>query len=654
MLQIRPGVALIPALIAALFAGTATLALPAAAATKAATKAAAAAPAQGKPTVAEAERFILDAEQRLERLGLDAQRAEWVAENFITLDTETMTAQSNEQFLTLSGEVALQARRYKDLKLPEASARKLLLMQRTLMLPEAADRSSYARLAAGMTGAYGKAKYCPAAAAAPAAGAAAGVVAGATADAAADAARAGCMPLGELEKVLASSRDPARLKEVWLGWHAQSPAYKQDYVKYVAVSNKGARAMGAADTGALWRSFYDMPPEAFSAEMERLWQQVKPLYDSLHTYTRYKLRQAYGAAAVPLDAPIPAHLLGNMWAQSWDNLYPLLKPAGLEKSEDLSALLEERKTGAVAMTRYAEGFYTSLGMRALPATFWERSLLTKPRDRDVVCHASAWDLDGKDDVRVKMCITPTAEDFRTIHHELGHLYYDLAYNVQPPLFRNGANDGFHEAIGDTVALSITPAYLKQVGLTKQNAAQAQDPAQDIGPLLYTALQKVAFMPFAYKVDKWRWQVYAGQVQPADYDKAWWALTEQYQGVARPAPIDGTGGFDAGAKFHVASDTPYARYFLAHVLQFQFHRALCREAGDTGPLYRCSIYGNKQAGARFQQMLAMGTSKPWPEALKAVTGEERMDATAMLDYFAPLKAWLDAQNRALAVTDGTVK
>jgi len=622
MPSVRPRIALIAALVAGAVAYP--LASPAGAAAKPAAK------PQAKPTVAEAVAFIDDAERRLERLGLDAQRAEWVAENFITLDTETMTAQSNEQFLTLSGEVALKARRYKDLALPEASARKLLLMQRTLMLPEAADRSAYAQLAAGMTGAYGKAKYCP--------------------PAAAGAAQAACMPLGELEKVLATSRDPARLKEAWLGWHAQSPAYKQDYVKYVAVSNKGARAMGAADTGALWRSFYDMPPAAFSAEMERLWQQVQPLYASLHTYTRFKLRQVYGAAAVPADGPIPSHLLGNMWAQSWDNLYPLLKPAGTEKSEDLSALLEERKTTAAEMTRYAEGFYTSLGMRKLPATFWERSLLTKPRDRDVVCHASAWDLDGKDDVRVKMCITPTAEDFRTIHHELGHLYYDLAYGVQSPLFKNGANDGFHEAIGDTVALSITPAYLKRVGLMKQDP----DPAQEIGPLLYTALQKVAFMPFAYKVDKWRWQVYAGQVQPADYDKAWWALTEQYQGVARPAPIAGDGGFDAGAKFHVASDTPYARYFLAHVLQFQFHRALCREAGDTGPLYRCSIYGNRKAGAKFQQMLVMGTSKPWPEALKAVTGEERMDATAMLEYFAPLKAWLDAQNKALAVTDAALK
>jgi peptidyl-dipeptidase A len=610
--------------IATLVAG-AVLGLPAAATAATAATAAKAAPArsQGKPTVAEAERFIKDAEDRLEQLGLDAQRAEWVAENFITLDTQSITASASEGFLTLSGETALKARRYKNLKLPEASARKLMLLQQTLMLPDAADRGAYARLAAHMTGAYGSAKYCPP--------------------------NKECMPLGELEKVLATSRDPNRLKEVWLGWHAQSPSYKDDYVKYVELSNKGARAMGYADTGALWRSGYDMSPEAFSSEMERLWQQVKPLYDSLHTYTRFKLRQAYGASVVPATGPIPAHLLGNMWAQSWDNLYPLLKPAAKDGGEDLTALLEERKTDARAMTRYAEGFYTSLGMRALPPTFWDRSLLVKPRDREVVCHASAWDLDGKDDVRVKMCITPTAEDFRTIHHELGHLYYDLAYSGQSPMFKNGANDGFHEAIGDTVALSITPAYLKKVGLMKTEP----DPSQDIGPLLYTALQKVAFLPFGYMVDKWRWQVYGGQVKPADYDKAWWALKEQYQGVSRPGPVSDK-GFDAGAKFHVASDTPYARYFLAAVLQFQFHRALCREAGDTGPLNRCSVYGNKKAGEKFQQMLAMGKSKPWPEALKAVTGEDKMDATAMLDYFAPLKQWLDEQNRELAKTDGSVK
>jgi peptidyl-dipeptidase A len=584
--------------------------------------------AAAKPTVGEAEVFVRDAEAKLEKMGINAGRAEWVAQNFITADTETITAQSNEQFLTVSGEMARKARSFNGLKLPEATARKLKLLQLTLMLSDAGDREAYARLAAGMTGAYGKAKYCPRQA---------------------DGSAGACMALGEMEKVLAESRDPARLKEIWLGWHAQSPSYKQKYAEYVAISNKGAREMGFADTGAMWRSQYDMAPDAFAAEMERLWQQVKPLYDSLHTYTRYKLRQNYGAAVVPATGPIPAQLLGNMWSQHWDNLYPMLKPAVATSSYDLGAVLFERKTSAQEMTRYAERFYTSLGMETLPATFWERSLLTKPKDREVVCHASAWDLDTQLDVRVKMCITPTGEDFATIHHELGHLYYDLAYRKLPALFKNGANDGFHEAIGDTVALSITPDYLMKVGLMNQ----APDPAQDIGPLLHRALEKVAFLPFAFLVDQWRWQVYAGTVKPADYDKAWWALREKVQGISRPAALL-DGGFDAGAKYHVASDTPYARYFLAHLLQFQFHRALCREAGNTEPLYRCSIYGNKKAGAKFQAMLAMGASKPWPEALKAITGEDKIDGNAMLEYFAPLKTWLDEQNKLLALSDKNVK
>jgi peptidyl-dipeptidase A len=454
------------------------------------------------------------------------------------------------------------------------------------------------------------------------------------------------MALGEMEKVLATSRDEAKLKEMWVGWHAQAQDYKQKYVDYVALSNKGARQMGFADTGALWRSQYDMPPEAFAAEMERLWQQVKPLYDSLLTYTRYKLRATYGPDVVPLDGPIPSHLFGNMWSQSWNNLYPLLKPATGASSYDLTKVLEDRKTDAKQMTQYAEGFYTSLGMQKLPATFWERSLLTKPRDRDVVCHASAWPIDEKDDVRIKMCITPTAEDFTVIHHELGHVYYFLGYGGQPYLFRNGANDGFHEAIGDTIALSITPAYLKQIGLMNEEP----DVTADIPQLLQRALSKVAILPFAYSVDKWRWDVYAGKTKPADYDQRWWQLREQYMGMKRPVPGDGIKGFDAGAKYHVAADVAYARYFLADMLQFQFHRALCREAGYSGPLNRCSIYGNAKAGAKLQQMLALGTSKPWPEALKAISGEDKIDGNALLEYFAPLKVWLDQQNTAFAAAE----
>ena len=615
-------------LIALMIAATLTLpAISTAAATDPAPKASAKPAAkinQPKPTVKEAEQFVRDAEARLEKLGIDAQRAEWVAENFITDDTEAITSQAAERNLAAAGEVALQARRFNGLKLPADTARKLKLMQLALLLSDAKEREAYTRLAASMTGAYGKAKYCAKKA---------------------DGSAGECLALGELEKVLAESRDPAKLKEIWLGWHSQSPAYKQRYSEYVALSNKGAREMGFADTGAFWRSQYDMSPQEFSTEMERLWQQVKPLYESLHTYTRYKLRQTYGAEVVPAEGPIPAHLFGNMWSQTWDNLYPILKPTDAKDGYDLSAVLTARNTSATDMVRYAEGFYKSLGMEALPPSFWERSLLTKPKDREVVCHASAWDIDTLTDVRVKMCITPTAEDFTTIHHELGHVYYSLAYRNNAAIFKNGANDGFHEAIGDTIALSITPDYLKKIGLIDQTP----DASQDIGPLLNRALEKVAFLPFGYMVDKWRWQVYSGQAGPADYDKAWWALREKYQGIKRPAPME-SNGFDAGAKFHVASDTPYARYFLADMLQFQFHRALCREAGYTGPLHRCSIYGSKAAGAKFQAMLTLGASKPWPEALKALTGEDKIDGSAIIEYFAPLKVWLDAQNKILAAAD----
>ncbi|MBB3195961.1 M2 family metallopeptidase [Roseateles terrae] len=584
------------------------------------------------PTSQDAERFVKEAEARLEALLIKSQRAEWVAENFITDDTQQITAEANEELLKANGEFALAARRYNGLTLPADTSRKLKLMQLTMMIPDDQERARFTRLATSMTSAYGMAKYCPE----PKPGQDAS-------------AKPACLPLDELEKIMAESRDPAQLKDAWIGWHAQSRAYKQAYVDYVALSNKGSRAMGFADTGALWRSGYDMTPEAFSADMARVWQQVRPLYDSLHTYVRFKLRQTYGPDQVPATGPIPAHLLGNMWSQSWENIYPLVKPAAQAGDYDLSQVLAQRGTSAKDMVKWAEGFYTSLGMESLPATFWERSLLTKPQDREVVCHASAWDIDQQQDVRVKMCIRPTEEDFITIHHELGHIYYDLAYRSQPTLFRNGANDGFHEAIGDTVALSITPDYLKRLGLMKDT----DRPGDDIDNLLMQALRKVAFLPFAYKVDAWRWQVYGGQVKPQDYDKVWWSLSETYQGISRPAPMQAD-GFDAGAKFHVAADVAYARYFVAHLLQFQFQRALCREAGYTGPLHSCSIFGNKKAGEKYQAMLKMGASKPWPEALKAMTGEEQLDGSALIEYFQPLKVWLDEQNAQLAQTAAALK
>jgi len=565
----------------------------------------------------EAEKFLADAEKRLLDLNIKAGRADWVKSTFITDDTELLAAEANENLIAATTELAEQSRKYENVDLSPEAKRKLKLLKLSLTLPapkDPAERSELTKITASMEGEYGKGKYCP------------------------DGDKGKCLSLPDLENIINNSRDPEELKKAWIGWHQIAIPIRKEYVRFVELSNKGAKEMGFKDTGAMWRSKYDMEPDAFAAEMERLWQQVKPLYDSLYTYTRRKLSEKYGKDVVSEDKPIPAHLLGNMWAQQWGNIYPILAPANADRGYDLTQILKARNTDAKQMVRYGESFFTSLGFDQLPPTFWERSLFLKPADREVVCHASAWDIDYEKDVRLKMCVQINEEDFTTVHHELGHNYYQMAYSTKPFLFRDSANDGFHEAIGDTIALSVTPAYLKQLTLIDK----VPDQTADIGFLLNRALDKVAFLPFGYLIDQWRWKVFSGEVGPNDYNKAWWDLRLKYQGIVPPAPRTEQ-DFDPGAKYHVPANTPYARYFLAHILQFQFHRALCREAGITGPLYQCSIYGNKKAGEKLKAMLAMGQSAPWPEALKAMTGEDKMDATAILDYFAPLKTWLDQQN-----------
>jgi peptidyl-dipeptidase A len=565
----------------------------------------------------DAEKFIAEAEKRLLDLSVKAGRADWVRSTFITDDTEAMAADANENLIAATTELAEQAVRYENLDLSPESKRKLKLLKLLLTLPAPKDpkeRSEVTKIAAAMEGEYGKGKYCPDD-------------------------KGKCLSLPELEEIMGNSRDPEELKKAWVGWHRIAIPMRKEYVRFVELSNKGAKEMGFKDTGAMWRSKYDMEPDAFAAEMERLWQQVKPLYDSLYTYTRHKLSEKYGKEIVAEDRPIPAHLLGNMWAQGWANIYPLLAPANADRGYDLTQILKARNTDAKQMVRYGEGFFTSVGFDPLPQTFWEKSMITKPADREVVCHASAWDIDYEKDVRLKMCTQINEEDFSTVHHELGHNYYQMAYSTKPFLFRESANDAFHEAIGDTIALSVTPPYLKQLGLIDK----VPDPQADIGFLLNRALDKIAFLPFGYLVDQWRWKVFSGEVKPEEYNKAWWDLREKYQGIAPPVPRSEQ-DFDPGAKYHVPANTPYARYFLAAILQFQFHRALCREAGFNGPLYQCSIYGNKKAGEKLKAMLAMGASEPWPAALKAMTGEDKMDATAIIDYFAPLKSWLDEQNK----------
>jgi peptidyl-dipeptidase A len=575
------------------------------------------APASSASSAATPEQFIADAEKRLNELNIKLSRAGWVQSNFITEDTEALNADANKEFIAATTELAEAARRFEGQRMSEETARKLKLLKLSLTLPAPSDpkeRDELTKIAAAMEADYGKGKYCP------------------------EDDKGKCLNLDDLEKILRESRNPDELKKAWLGWHSIAGAHRDQYARFVELSNKGAREMGFRDTGAMWRSNYDMEPDAFAAEMERLWQQVKPLYDSLHTYTRRQLIKKYGNKIVPEQGPIPAHLFGNMWSQQWNNIYDLLKPPTGDPGYDLTKILQARKTDAKGMVKYGEGFFTSLGLPVLPDTFWTRSLFVRPQDREVVCHASAWDIDGQKDVRIKMCIKINEEDFTTIHHELGHNYYQMAYAGQPYLFQNSANDGFHEAIGDTIALSVTPEYLKKLGLIDK----VPDASADIGLLLQRALEKVAFLPFGYLVDQWRWKVFSGEVKPAGYNKAWWELREKYQGIAPPEPRSEQ-HFDAWAKYHVAANTPYARYFLAAILQFQFHRALARQAGCKDPLHRCSIYGNREVGSRLEKMLAMGQSRPWPEALKALTGEDRMDATAILDYFAPLKKWLDEQN-----------
>ncbi|MGP1834053.1 M2 family metallopeptidase [Shewanella frigidimarina] len=559
--------------------------------------------------------FINQAEADLADLSIEANRAEWIYSNFITDDTAALSAAMGEKVTSTSVRYATEAAKYANVELDAVNARKLNSLRSSLVLPaplDPAKNAELASIASELNGLYGKGKYCFA--------------------------DGRCLTQPELSNLMAESKDPAVLLEAWQGWREIAKPMRPLFEREVELANQGAQDLGYADLSELWRSQYDMEPEAFSAELDRLWAQIKPLYDSLHCYVRGELNQQYGDDVAPKTGPIPAHLLGNMWAQQWGTIYNSVAPKDADPGYNVTELLAKNGYDEIKMVKQAEGFFTSLGFGELPESFWTRSMFVQPQDRDVVCHASAWDLDNLDDIRIKMCIQKNAEDFTVIHHELGHNFYQRAYKNQPFIFKNSANDGFHEAIGDTIALSITPKYLQKIGLLET----VPDASKDIGLLLKQALDKIAFMPFGLMIDQWRWQVFNGSIKPDQYNQAWWDLREKYQGVK--APIERTeADFDPGAKYHVPGNVPYTRYFLAHVLQFQFHKALCDIAGDTGPVHRCSIYGNKEAGAKLNEMLEMGASKPWPEALSVVTGSDKMDAKAVLDYFAPLQVWLDEQN-----------
>ncbi|MDB5470954.1 MAG: peptidyl-dipeptidase [Caulobacter sp.] len=575
----------------------------------------AAAPA-ATPSPEEAKAFIDKAEADLAKLSEYVNKASWVRATYITEDTMFLEAKAGAEATTLATDLAVQAAKYDKTAADPVTRRKLDILKRALVLPapqRPGAAEQMATIASRLDSIYSTGKFDF---------------------------KGKKITLNDAEDILAESRDPADLKAAWEGWHSISPVMTADYAQLVDLANEGSKQLGYADTGALWRSGYDMGPDAFAAETDRLWQQVAPFYKNLHCYVRAKLNAQYGDAVQPKTGPIRADLLGNMWAQQWGNIYPIVKPADDTAGYSLDALLVEKGYDPLKMVKTGENFYSSLGMAPLPDTFWTRSQITRPEGREVVCHASAWDLDDADDIRIKMCTKVNAEDFYTVHHELGHNYYQRAYKGQPYIFKGGANDGFHEAIGDFVGLSaLTPTYLNQIGLLEKVPGEEGDTPF----LLKMALDKIAFLPFGLLVDRWRWQVYDGSVKPADYNNAWWALKLKYQGIAPPGPRPAN-AFDPGAKYHVPGNVPYTRYFLAGIYQFQFQRAACKQAGWKGPLHRCSVYGNKEVGAKFNKMLEMGQSKPWPDELEAFTGERRTDASAVTEYFKPLNTWLIKQNK----------
>jgi peptidyl-dipeptidase A len=574
----------------------------------------------GSPTVAQADAFVAAAEKELADASVDGARIAWVNATYITEDTDALAAKSGGELTEMSVRLANEAAKYRSLPgLSYDTKRKLNILASGLTLPApmrpgAAEELS--TLTTKMSSFYGKGR---------------GTLDG--------------KPINgsDIEAAMGESRDPAKLKEMWVSWHDSVGApMRSDYAKMTALANEGSVELGFKDTGALWRSSYDMTPDQFAALTDKLWSEVEPLYKALHTYVRAKLNEKYGDAVQSKTGPIRADLLGNMWAQEWGNIYDVVAPPGAgDLGYDIGELLKAKQYDPVKMVKTGEGFYSSLGFAPLPETFWQRSQIVKPLDREVICHASAWDVDNVDDLRIKMCTKVNSDDFITIHHELGHNYYQRAYNQQPYLYKNGANDGFHEAIGDFVALSITPDYLVKINLLDQ--AKVPSPDKDIGLLLRQAMDKVAFLPFGLLVDKYRWQLFSGEIPAGQMQGGWDKLRLQYQGIVPPVARDET-KFDPGAKYHVPAAVPYTRYFLARILQFQFYEAACRQAGWKGPLHRCSFFGDKAVGAKLDAMMKMGQSKPWPDALQAFTGTREMSGKPMLAYFAPLKKWLDQQNK----------
>ena len=569
------------------------------------------------------EAFLERVELEDKTLGPVASSAYWLQANFITYDSQKVVADYGKRFQLLALERARQASTFDDVEVSNENRRKLNLIKNSFVMPSPLDDNlagEIANIMAELDAMYGAGQHCFG--------------------------EGDCYDLEAFEGVIDNSRDPDELLKAWEGWRNIGTPMKDKYLRMVEIGNLGAKDLGYEGLTDLWFSQYDMPAEEFLAETDRVWDELKPLYDALHCHVRSELSEHYGEEVVSKEGVLPAHVLGNMWGQSWANVYDLVyTPDNPNASNgiDLTKILEEKNIDEIEMTKIAENFFISLGFQPLPDTFWERSLFVKPQDRSVVCHASAWNLDADaNDLRIKMCIERNAEDFSTIHHELGHIFYYQAYNnTQPSVFQSGANDGFHEAVGDLLSLSITPEYYNKIGLISE--AEAKDATSDpISLLMQQALQGVVSVPWTLMLDKWRAGVFSGETSESQLNDSWWELREYYQGIGAPRER-GEDAFDPGAKYHIPGNTPYTRYYLAQILQYQFHESLCNQMGFEGPLHECSIYDNELAGKKLRAMLSLGQSQEWQVALEALTGTQTLSGKSMLNYYQPLKDWLDVKN-----------
>ncbi|UYV73685.1 hypothetical protein LAZ67_11000346 [Cordylochernes scorpioides] len=395
----------------------------------------------------------------------------------------------------------------------------------------------------------------------------------------------------DLTRIFASSRNAEDLKKYWVGWrYATGKKIRSQYVKFVEQSNEVARANGFNDRGELWREPYESL--TYEDDMAEQWEILRPFYLEMHAYVRMKLVKLYGEEVVKPDGPIPAHLLDV---------------------KDFGEL------------------FTSMGMKRMTPEFLHYSVLEKQEAEAMKCYTLAGTMCAEDDFCLLHCTVPTQEDLALVHHMMGNIQYFQHYANQPFALQWGANPSFHEAIGEVMELSVvTPTHLHKIGFLDK----VENDTDEINFLMFMALEKIAFLPFSYLIDLWRWDVFRGSVNKLN--DRWWQLRLQYQGLCPPVRRSET-DFDPGAKNHVPGDTPQIRHFFSYILQFQLQELLCREAGHVGPLHTCDIYGSHAAGDKLAGLLRLGSSMPWQDALARMTGGSgKLDARPLLNYFAPLR------------------